>query len=353
LFPLKLFDEEEKELEKNELNPLNDQQSVPEDLLSYATLMPFRELYCGSKGSSIDTEEMNTEIRIFKAIGDNDEEEVMSLLGEVIKDITNKLGQTLYHATVDASAFNLIEKLKKSGIDINMQDSTGKTALIYAIKKRSFAYRAFIMAEADVNQVDTHGRSALFYVTNVTQANWIIGAGARVDIVDKDGNTALHYQLIQGCPSAAEETISRFRSCCRLSNETGNNVLHIMAEMGYLTLAMKLQRTLKGKARFEDLASEQNIRGETPLALAIRNKRIPMAEFLFTLTPINVRDYRGNSYLHMVAEKKRSVAHIKVVPCFPCYRHSKRQSRDTSNDMLQNKQQKSIEKTIEAWRKFA
>ena len=205
----------------------------------------------------------------------------------------------LFH---NIAVFGLVVKLKDAGVDLNIQDISGTTALIYAIKKRSFAYRMLITAGADVNQIDASGRSALFYVTNRIQANWVIGAGARMDITDKDGNTALHYQLIQGCPTAAEETICGFKSCYRLTNDVGNNVLHIMATMGYLNLAMRLARLVKGKARFEELAASQNIRGETPLALAIRNKRIPLADFLFPFTPTNVRDFEGNSYLHMIAE---------------------------------------------------
>ena len=57
----------------------------------------------------------------------------------------------------------------------------------------------------------------------------------RVDETDGDGKTALHYQLINKNPSAAEATTDRFTSCFSLPNGIGNNVLHSMATMGYLT----------------------------------------------------------------------------------------------------------------------
>jgi len=272
------IDEEEKELEKNELNPLNDQQSLNKGLLeeplSYATTTLSRELLLFQR--FIDRYRRNKCRDSYFSSGDSDEEEVMLLFREVSKDITNQRGQTLYHAAVDAAAFSLIEKLVSAGVDINMHDSTGKTPLIYAIKKKSFAYQDLIKAGADVNQVDPYGRSALFYVANITQASWIIGAGARMDETDGDGDTALHYQLIQGYPSAAEETINRFTSCFSLSNAIGNNVLHIMATMGYLTLATKLQRIVKRKIRFKELAAATNIRGKTLLAATIETNKVSL-----------------------------------------------------------------------------
>ena len=194
-----------------------------------------RELYSGSRGSSsIDSDSMDDETHIFKAIGNNNEE-LMLLLHEVSKDITNQRGQTIYHATVDAETFSLIEKFASAGIDINVHDSAGKTPLIYAIKNQRFAYQALIKADANVNQVDSYDLSALFCIANITQASWIIGAGVRVDETDGDGKTALHYQLINKNPSAAEATTDRFTSCFSLPNGIGNNVLHSMATMGYLT----------------------------------------------------------------------------------------------------------------------
>jgi ankyrin repeat protein len=296
------------EIPANQEQPINEVRD--EMLPSYETIAAAKDLYCGSTPpSSLESDYIDAETKIFKAIGDSDEEEVMALLPEVSKDITNHLGQSMLHVAIESAAFDLILKIAKSGADVNMHDGAGTTPLIYAIKRRSFAYRILITVGADVNQVDAYGRSALFYVANVTQANWIIGAGARLDITDKDGNTALHYQLLQGCPTAAGETVTRFRSCCGLTNDVGNNVLHIMATMGYLTLAMTLQRVVHGKARFDELAAAQNVKGETPLALAIRNKRVPLADFLFPFTPINERDFEGNSYLHMIAETN-SAAHV-------------------------------------------
>ena len=62
--------------------------------------------------------------------------------------------------------------------------------------------KALLDANADLNLVDTDGRSALHYAINFTTGgyealtdieDYLIERGARPDIVDNDGRLPLHY----------------------------------------------------------------------------------------------------------------------------------------------------------------
>jgi len=83
--------------------------------------------------------------------------------------------------------------LRKNKIDVNQQDSSGRSALhLAAYYGNGAAARALLFADADVDIKDNDGRTPLHYATSQQHFKFIIillMARARMDIEDNDGKT--------------------------------------------------------------------------------------------------------------------------------------------------------------------
>jgi ankyrin repeat protein len=107
-------------------------------------------------------------------------------------DAQNSSGLTalmtsIYRETIDAT--NL---LLEHGADISLNASNGQSALHVAAKLGAReALKKLIENHAELNLQDTSGDTPLMVAQNLTIAELLVRAGARTDIRDWDGNTAL------------------------------------------------------------------------------------------------------------------------------------------------------------------
>jgi len=85
-----------------------------------------------------------------------------------------------------------IREIIKNGVDINMQDGEQKTALMYAsLYKFLMVVDILIKAGADVNLQDFNKRSALFMASTPSIINKLLDAGIDVNIQNNEGDTAI------------------------------------------------------------------------------------------------------------------------------------------------------------------
>ncbi len=87
---------------------------------------------------------------------------------------------------------NKIKELLTLGIDVNIQNEDGYTALIWASYKGYIKIvRALIKAGANVNIQDENGKTALTYASNngdIEIIRELIAAGSDINIKDNEGN---------------------------------------------------------------------------------------------------------------------------------------------------------------------
>ena len=98
--------------------------------------------------------------------------------------------------------FEIFKFLLESGANVNLQDQSGKTALMIASKKGYIEFVKFLIKySADTNVQDNEGSSAPMIACNegnVTCVQSLIDKGADIDLQDKQGQTALMIALKKG-----------------------------------------------------------------------------------------------------------------------------------------------------------
>jgi len=85
---------------------------------------------------------------------------------------------------------SVVKQAIKEGVDVNMKDSDGKTALMHAIKF-PFVVDALIEGDADVNETDKNKNTALMMASTPIVINKLLNAKADVNIQDINGETAI------------------------------------------------------------------------------------------------------------------------------------------------------------------
>ena len=116
-------------------------------------------------------------------------------------DIREKVNPFLLAAKKGSST--KVKNFIKSGVDINVQDSDKKTALMYAASEGFLmVVNSLIEAGADVNLTDRKNRTALMMATTTTIIDKILSVdNVDVNIQNDKGNTKMMEELIIGYSS--------------------------------------------------------------------------------------------------------------------------------------------------------
>ena len=95
------------------------------------------------------------------------------------------------------SNYNALEELLKSGADLNMEDSEGKTALEYAVENSSEIFIDYLLLfGANPNHLNLKKQNPLHIAVlndDVISAKLLLAKGANMNQQDSNGNTTLHY----------------------------------------------------------------------------------------------------------------------------------------------------------------
>ena len=156
--------------------------------------------------------ELGAEINILNKYGQNpvfrciDKENLEALdfliQNKVILNFQHKIsGDTpLIYAIKEKKSY-FMDMLIKGGADVNLENKRKKTALHYAVERKSLEIVKLLTDayKADVNKKDEQGKTPLFYaVINESKEmveHLVKKARAKVNLTDKEGKTPLFYAL--------------------------------------------------------------------------------------------------------------------------------------------------------------
>ena len=134
-----------------------------------------------------------------------------------------------------------INVLLNKGADVNLQDRDGKSALHFACSDICYW---LIQNLADVNMCDNHNCTPLMQASSesdVKKVAMLIENGAKVDLQDVDGNTALHHAVLNSYDSLGFEHTPDI--CLALL--TAKASIHLCNSQGWTPLLLASENCIK------------------------------------------------------------------------------------------------------------
>ncbi len=170
-------------------------------------------------GLDINTQDMNGQTALHKLMQSNQTKAIMTLLNQGARlDIKNKNNKTAMESALPEmkeyfSPFSIVMRnemellwnMRQAGMDINLKNAKGQTALHALalkygyIKDNSKSLKSLIDAGIDINSLDNYGRSPLFYAvihSIVMATESLLKYEPLIDIEDKEGKSPLAYAKI-------------------------------------------------------------------------------------------------------------------------------------------------------------
>jgi len=236
---------------------------------------------------------------------------------DIIKDLLRKgakinaidgIGRTPLYRAFQYKQYHIAEFLiQKGGILNNIKEQTKSLikdkfdqALHDLIKKSKKALVEYILSSPYckdlINQKNNDEDSPLHIAANLGSADiceLLLSKGAKIDAINKKGETALDYALKNKRYKAAVLLIEKGANL-KKTKEFGN-ILHEATMIGNKGLIRAILTSPYGK----DLLNRYNCDGLTPLHLAIQEGQHQIAEILLqNKANVNLRDKEGATPVH-------------------------------------------------------
>ncbi|MCX6989898.1 MAG: ankyrin repeat domain-containing protein [Chlamydiae bacterium] len=206
-----------------------------------------------------------------------------------------KLGQSGLHlAAGRAEIMQLEALLTRKDINVNLQDSNGKTPLFFAILSADKAIVETLLARNDieVNRTDNEEQTPLVLAIRRGNKEIIEALLTRTDInvnrTDNEEQTPLVLAIRLGNKEIIEALLTRTDINVNLQNSNGLTPLHIAIQHGNIEIAKLLLQSKNIDVNLPE------VEGKTALALAIELGNKDIVEALLTRKDINVNLLNSN-----------------------------------------------------------
>ena len=150
-------------------------------------------------------------------------------------------GYTALHYAVESENFDAFSWLVYNGADVNLQYRNGQSALHFA---SSDICQCLIQNQADIDVRDSHYCTPLMQAScnnDVKKVAMLIENGAKVDLQDVDGNTALHHAVLNSYDSLGFEHTPDI--CLALL--TAKASIHLCNSQGWTPLLLASENCIK------------------------------------------------------------------------------------------------------------
>ncbi|APR98546.1 ankyrin repeat domain-containing protein [Wolbachia endosymbiont of Folsomia candida] len=184
-------------------------------------------------------------------------------------NIGDKKGKTPLHCAAKYNNLDILNiLLEEKSIDINVKDENGKTPLHYAVFHGHNEVISRLLTEEaiDINAQDNEGKAPLHHATfwevDNEMIDILVKKGAKIDIQDYKDNTPLHYAANVGYIDSVGLLTKRSDNV-NLVNKDGDTALHIALN----NKDERVPEAILENAKNIDV-NIKNKKGESPLLLA-------------------------------------------------------------------------------------
>ncbi|MFZ3017288.1 MAG: ankyrin repeat domain-containing protein [Gallionella sp.] len=249
--------------------------------------------------------------------------------------------ESALHIAVQHENTDIVNQLIEAGINVDLADDKGRTALHLASMNPSLASVKNVTllqkGGADLNRQDTLGRTALHLSQSQHTTRFLLTKGANPSLFDVEGNSPLHYyaqrnskdllrsqfkaMVEHGCDPNCKNLRGRtilHESLAFLNLERASEFMHYgiepnLRDMENNTLLHSIAHSDKLVGLFKELVSlginpnAQNYNELTPLHIAAAQQNyIGVHELMGLGSIINMKDGNGHTPLHFTATHQNS-----------------------------------------------
>ncbi|XP_063923595.1 uncharacterized protein LOC135137792 isoform X2 [Zophobas morio] len=202
---------------------------------------------------------------------------------------------------------DIIELLSEEGIDINVQNQNGTTALQFACRKAVYENAEMLLYfGASINSTDKDNNNALHYASRSNQVNQdvikiLTEKGVDVNAQNKNGTTALQFACLSGVHENAA-TLLDFEASINITDKENKNALHYTSESKQVNRDIIKILTERGIN-----VNAQNKSGTTALQLACLKAVHENVQTLLDFeASINSTDKNNKNALHYASESRQN-----------------------------------------------
>jgi hypothetical protein len=180
---------------------------------------------------------------------------------------------------------NVVKKLIENGVDINLKDGYGNTALILASQRGHLeVVKELIKNGADINLQSYIGYSALIYASSFNHLEIVkelIKNGADVDLFDSGEETALMHASQNGHPEVVNELL-----------KNGADLTGITEDFMHSIQSQEIKDNIK---KYQDFYSKKNSQETSSQIQIIIDDYLNGSKALTDFSTINFPDDRGQA----------------------------------------------------------
>lgn len=219
-------------------------------------------------------------------------------------DIRNDQDQTPIETALDHGKMDAAKALLPAYTSVNSQGTLMQRTLLHSA----------------INRLNNPVNNSGEFIAQLLEKD-----GIDFDLKDRNGNTALHYcfeNIHKPAMADLALTLIDLGASIYTTNNDGETLLHLFSKMdnkanpdneeNIKKLANKLRDILKsnqanvnsegGTQSATDLCAVQNKQGETPLHVALKHNNTLLIDLLAEISPLDVRDNDGFTPLHLAAQ---------------------------------------------------
>lgn len=255
------------------------------------------------KGYSRALELMGADDTLLEACKNNQSRAVQILLknGSPEINIQDESGSTPLIYACKNNASGIVKLLIDSGADVNISDQENHTPLHFAAALGSAAIiNLLVKAGADLNCTDSGGSTPLMFMAKNGRTsaalNFIKNSGVDVGIKNNQNATAVTYAITAKQMQLVKALLPKLGEDVDDTDINGNTLLHYACYLGQLEI-VKLLLKMSRKS-----IDKSNDAGETPLIMAVRASNFVIAKLLLEAgAAADCSNLNGLTPLHLVA----------------------------------------------------